>query len=122
MLVLYGVMGMFDSSSRWRGALPGTSGGRGKGARFAGDEGEGAFSSVRGRRSIVHRGAAAAHSPHIVHARGEGIGVVFCKYRVYRLLHKAGKRFFVASKPEKEVFVAHCRIKLSFCKFGRAIF
>ena len=114
---------MFDSSSPWRRPFRAA---RVKSTdepwRFAGDEGEGAFSSVRGRRSIGHRGAAAAHSPHIAHARGEGIGVVFCKYRVYRLLHKAGKRFFVASKLEKEVFVAHCRIKLSFCKFGRAIF
>lgn len=65
---------MFDSSSRWRRPF--------RAVRVKARTSRGASPATKGkerlvlsggRRSIGHRGAAAAHSPHIAHARwGKG--------------------------------------------------
>ena len=123
MLVLYGVMGMFDSS----GGAERLSSIRAR--RKAGDP-----IPVRrmGLRLVLSCGGSAKHRgvpmrpwPPITHccaSAQEEMGVVFCKYRIYRLLHKARKRFFSARKVEKRGFVSQARQKLSFCKFRAAIF
>ena len=47
---------------------------------------------------------------------------VFCKYRISRLLLKDRAPFFAPQSAKKVGFVAHCRIKLSFCYSCRAFF